>query len=78
MEGVTEPVDAAMVDVPLILVARALYLVEVTQSEPFGPWRWLLSQELHEEGVFARGSSRAIDRRDLEGDPRLADEDCGR
>jgi hypothetical protein len=78
MEGVAEAVDTAMIVVPLILVARAVYLVEVTRCYPLGPWRWLLSQELCEEGIFATRGCRAINRRDLEGDTRLADEDHGR
>lgn len=44
--------DAAMVDVPLILVTGMVNLVEISKRKPLGPSRRLLSKKLREEGVL--------------------------
>jgi hypothetical protein len=61
-----EVVDAATIDVCLVLVPSSPNLVAVTKDQPPHTKRWLLSHKLHEEAILPRACIWPIDRHNLE------------
>jgi hypothetical protein len=88
LEGVAEPIYAASIDIPLILVSRSIYLVKVPKGKPFHPACGFLRHQLGEEVIFSRGRGWTIDGGNFEtligvtvedggGEAKLGSEDVG-
>lgn len=66
VKGGAEAVDAACINISLVLVSCMVDLIEIARGKPHDPTRKLLSNELGKESIFSRGSSGPIDGSDLE------------
>jgi hypothetical protein len=77
LEGIAEPINAASINIPFVLVPRSVYLVEISKCKPFLSGCGFLCHQLGEEVILYRGHGWTIDGCNLETLIGLAVEDGG-